>query len=502
MTKKFSVQTVFSGVDKLSSMVGRIGQKLNGTFGTLGSRLRGDADAFRKIGTSMFRVGQIATAAIRGVLDFTTEITNSLDVMSKTSRRAGVTAQTFQELRFAAGLSGASVEEFSGAIEKFGVSIGRLRGGKGKLLEFLKAVGPLQLKALQSTKTTEEALEVIFDGMARLEDPNKRAALAVAAFGDSGGKLALMVEKGTAGLAAMRKEFRDLGLGISPEALGISEAFNDELSKATQVWESSKLQIGASIAQAALPQLLELTQWLKDNSGDFRSALQSVGQGIVDAFVAIKDAGKWIIDNKDDLIDWAKILGGVYLATLVIPALTTTLGLIGGIGKTAAAAFGWVGKLIGVGGGAAAAGAAGAGAAGAAGVGAAGAGAGGAAAAKGAGMFGRLGAFGAGIARALPWLMVADMATSDPFTLTPDMTTELARQRAQFAAEDAQKMAGLREFGATPTGQALQQAGRILVEFANAPAGMSVKTVEAPAGGAIDVTTRRGPRTLGTGAGL
>jgi len=335
----------------------------------------------------------------------------------------------------------------------------------------------------------------------------------------------------------MRKEFRDLGLGISPESLGISEAFNDELSKSAQVWEAAKLQIGSSIATAALPQLLELNAWLKSNSGEFRGWLKEAGEAIVKAMRGIVEAGKWIIDNKDSLIDWAKTLGLVYLGGMVIPMLGTALSLMGrfGIFGTTIANV-MASRAAGGAATTAAAGAAvGSSAAGAAAKTAAGAGSAGAEVAKRtaaqriapylgpiawgatAGMLmsdvlgvpERSAAQVSDIARTKARSSIMTGTGPDDPEVQAARAAAVAEQRRQKEAAAAERRRIAVDFAknmSPSAGQlafgAVGAAAKVVVAFENAPAGMAVKAIETPAAVSVDVTTRRGPRTLGTGAGL
>lgn len=519
MSKKFSVETTFSAKDHLTGPLRRIVASLNTSFGGIGRRLRSDFDMARKVSTSMFRLGQIGFGAGKAIYSGVTEATQAMDVMAKTSRRAGITIKTFQELEFAASQSGVSFEEFTGGIEKFGKNLGKMKAGSGILNAFLKKVSPTMRQAVLGAEDVDGALAVVFEGLSRLEDPSKRAAFAMAAFGDSGGKMALMTEKGVAGLAAMRKEANDLGIVIDDAAFGTAESFNDELDKLGRVWKGGMRQIGASVADAALPQLWELTAWIKDNKEEFQGFLRDVGKGIVDGVNALVDAGKWIVKNKDSLIDWAKILGTVYLGSMVIPALTATLGLLGRVGALAMGTAGWLGKIAGFGGAAAAAGA-----------GAGGAAAGGAAAG---GTIAGLLKFGARFARvagpigALASVFdakdTAGKAASetsgryqamrqitDPVTGAWRSAEKPGRERAaelqaeryrQMRADQAASRVRLLE-QVLPSAGATSRGSTITIDFLNAPAGLAVQSIaEAPAHN-VTVKTRRGTRALGSGSGL
>lgn len=516
--KESKVKTVFTADDRMTQTLDKIRKRLDSTFGGVARRIRADADALRKVSTTVFRLGQIGFQAGRGILEWSNSITDGLDVIAKTSRRAGISSKSFQELKFAAGLSGASATEFADAMEKFGISMGRLQAGKGELVEFLRVVSPTMLETLKGAQSNEAALNSVFEGLSRLQDPSKRAAFAVAAFGESGRKLALMVEGGMPGLEKMRKRLRDLGLTIGDDALSNSEAFNDELSVTMQTWEAAKSRIGVAIAEAALPRLQELNEWLVKNNKSFGEFLDDVGAGIVKAADAIAkavdklvEAGKWFVANADTFATIGSVLGVSWVASLLgggrggpvkspvgVPPVVTPGGTPSGPKVPGAKPPPLPGEKVP------------------------------SAPTSPAGpmsrgkqflktLFGPIGLgmlLGEGMATAL------GVPDRSPEEVTAIRKREAAssiqtggggKTLAEIRAERrAAGMAGMREAlqavntiqNLPAAVQAQQQAAKVVIDFLNAPAGMSVRQIDAPKGTDVSVVQRRGTRTLGTGEGL
>jgi len=466
VTKKFSVETKFTAIDRVSEVMRKIGAGFDRTFGHMTRRLRSDLNAARKVTTSLFRMGQIGFQAGQKIFSSVMDATGALDKIAKVSRQVGITTDTYQELEFAASQSGVSMEEFNTSLESFGRTLGRLKAGQGALFNFLRKVSPNMLKAVEGAGTAEEALGVVLEGLARLEDPSKRAAFAMAAFGATGAKMGLLLGDGAEGLTKLREEAQALGIVVPESAFATAESFNDEVDKLGRVGQGAMRQIGAAVAEAALPQLLELTQWVKDNREGFQALLKDIGVGIVDAVGAMVKGLEWVVKNKDEIIGWAKVLGGVYLATMVLPALKTMVALLGTAGKLGKAAF--------------------------AGVAATGAGS-----AAGSAVAG--GAIGAG-ARALGAVAFPIGAAMAIHELSGGETIMDTIRGLQASGDLPRSQPSFVEEARARLGASMAQAGeaKIMVEFANAPAGMMTT---ATATGA-EVEVRKGRRTMATGEGL
>jgi DNA repair exonuclease SbcCD ATPase subunit len=146
------------------------------------------------------------------------------DQFAKTARIIGMTAETFQELDYAAKMSG--VDNLKGSLERLNKSVADVKGGTGTLTNYLKENDRQLLEQLQNVNSNEEAFNLLMDAMGKAPDEFSRAELAQAAFGKSGQQLILLANEGADGISNLREEARKYGV-ISNETAANSEAFLD-----------------------------------------------------------------------------------------------------------------------------------------------------------------------------------------------------------------------------------------------------------------------------------
>jgi hypothetical protein len=171
-----------------------------------------------------------ASAAIAAAVQKTAE---AGDAAAKTARIVGTSAESWQELEYAAGMSGIESAKLKTSMEKLNKTMGDLKGGTGALSKFLAENDKALLSNLQNAGGTEEAFMLLMDAINKAPDEFTRAKLAQEAFGKSGQDLILLAEEGAAGIAELREEARKYGV-ISNEAAAQSEEYLDAQDRVQQ----------------------------------------------------------------------------------------------------------------------------------------------------------------------------------------------------------------------------------------------------------------------------
>jgi hypothetical protein len=146
------------------------------------------------------------------------------DQFAKTARIIGMTAETFQELNYAAQMSG--VDNLESSLEKLNKTVADVKSGTGSLTTYLKENDQQLLNQLQNVNSNEEAFNLLMNAIGKAPDEFSRAELAQTAFGKSGQQLILLANEGAEGIEHLREEARKYGV-ISNEAAVNSEAFLD-----------------------------------------------------------------------------------------------------------------------------------------------------------------------------------------------------------------------------------------------------------------------------------
>jgi len=197
------------------------------------------------------------------------------------SARTGVATKTLAGLRLAAEGSGLAFENLEAGLNVLPKRLGDARKGSGEAAKALTELGLTQEDLTGKYADNDAALKEIVNRLQSVEDPSKRAELAVGAFGEAGGKMLQAlggteldlfiakadqwgVDTGPAATAAagdFQRSMADLGLIVSGAASGVSdyllvgqslEALNVGLvmtiAALSQEWE----QLGVKVTAASM----------------------------------------------------------------------------------------------------------------------------------------------------------------------------------------------------------------------------------------------------------
>lgn len=207
---------------------------------------------------AMVAAGGAIGVAMKGVLD-------DADAMSKMSQSIGVPIEELSRLRYAADLSGVSMD-------KLGVGLKRLSAGmvdlaRGDSSAAAKAMQSLGISAQDASGKMRPTTAVIADVAARfatMENGAQKTALAMEIFGKSGADMIPLLNGGAEGLRDMYAEAEELGLVLDEQTGKAAEAFNDNLTRLGKVKDGIVTKITAGM----LPSMLSLSEALVGASKD------------------------------------------------------------------------------------------------------------------------------------------------------------------------------------------------------------------------------------------
>ena len=133
-----------------------------------------------------------------------------------------------QELRFAADLSGVSVEKLDKALLGFSKKVGEARAGTGSLVTLLDAMDGELLENVQSAQTVDEAFALIIKAARSMGNEMDQSALLAAAFGSKAG---VALKNLLPDMEALMAEARRLGIVIDEDLLRGAAEMNDEFTR-------------------------------------------------------------------------------------------------------------------------------------------------------------------------------------------------------------------------------------------------------------------------------
>jgi hypothetical protein len=174
------------------------------------------------------------------------------DAIGKTSKVVGISAEALQELRFAAGQAGISNIGLDDSLRRMQRRMGEfINSGAGPAQKALEGLNISITDTAGNFIGTEAAFDKVVDAMGQLNTTAEKSAVAAQLFGDDfGPKLVTLMNEGGKGIAALRKEARDLGLVISNESIAASEDAQDSFTRLTTLIRTKMIKVFADNAEA------------------------------------------------------------------------------------------------------------------------------------------------------------------------------------------------------------------------------------------------------------
>lgn len=213
------------------------------------NRVKGTMDKLKMAATAVAGVWATIKSGevIAGMVMETAELG---DEVNRTSEKLGVSADSLQELRFAAEQVSISQEDLGTSFRVLGKQAAAAAEGSKGALDAFKDLG-ISAKDLKngdgSLKTVDQLLRQVADGMGSVTDPTKKAAVASELLGRSGANLIPMLSGGSAGLDDMAASAHELGYVLDGETLEAAAKMDDASDYLTAALKGLHNTFGAQL---------------------------------------------------------------------------------------------------------------------------------------------------------------------------------------------------------------------------------------------------------------
>lgn len=315
--KGYSLNVIIAAVDKITA-------PLRGIFGKVKAASAGIAGALDRTGLPIFAnslknvggaiggVGSAVASSTRRLLGlgatlgitgaalnmFFQGFADATGAIGDTAERTGISRERFQELSFAAKLSGSSAETLGGALQKMQINIGAATAGSKELSQMFKGLGINIKDSSGKLKSSDALFDTFVDRISKIKDPSLQAQAAVKIFGKSATELLPLIRGGSAGLKEMSDEARRLGVVISDDAVREGEVFGDTLDTI----HAALSGVGNTIGSALVPQLNKLGTQLIETIVKYRPQIEAFAKSFADNLPAnIEKVKNFLVDLKDEL---------------------------------------------------------------------------------------------------------------------------------------------------------------------------------------------------------
>lgn len=314
-------------------------------------RLIAFGTSVQALGRRMFLMG----SAVLAPLVASTRVFASMgDSLAKMSQRTGISVEALSELGYAAEQSGTDIASLEGGIRRMQRMLTDAAQGSRAATDELARLG-LSVADLADL-TPDQQFALLADRLSRIQDPALRAASAMRLFGRGGAALLPLMRDGAAGIEALRKQARDLGLTISTEDAQAAEVFSDRLSDLWKVIKVGVFSVGASLAPVLQDYAIQATRaakltadWIKENRALIGTVFK-VAAGVTAAGLGLIALGKLIagigLAAKGAAVGLGLLAAAIKLTFLGITLLSSPLGLIiAALGVATFATLRWMGGL-------------------------------------------------------------------------------------------------------------------------------------------------------------
>ncbi|BBO74396.1 hypothetical protein DSCW_18130 [Desulfosarcina widdelii] len=295
----------------------------------------------------IFGLGAVVTAGTGLLVGLTKQVAGFGDQAAKTADKLGVNVEALQELRYAAELSGIAQTNFDTGLQRMTRRAAEAAEGTGVAKDALRELGVVVTDGEGRVRKSADLLEDIADGMARIEDPSKRVALAFKLFDTEGVSMVNMLRNGGAALREMRADARSLGFVIGEADARNAETFNDEMTRAQLVLVGIKNAVGVGLLPMMIRGLQQFRLWVATHREIIKANLQGAIRALTQFIRGMIDVGRVLYIILSDLVDrfggleramrLAGIAGGLFMAVWAGSAIANVLMGLGAIVRALAA---------------------------------------------------------------------------------------------------------------------------------------------------------------------
>jgi len=262
-------------------------------------RLKAFGDRIRNFG---LKIAGLGTAMLTPMLGAAKAFSSMGDQVAKMAKRTGLSVEALSELRFVASQTGTEFESLEMGFRRMQRSIYDAGRGLSTAKDALADLG-LRFEDLDGL-SPEEQFKLLGEAISRIEDPTKKAAIAMTLFGRTGTNLLPMFARGAKGIEELQEEARRLGLTMSTEDAKAAEDFTDALDKLWKVVKMGVFRVGAALA----PVLQRLTDTITG--------------------VATKISA-WIDQNRQLIVTVMQVATAILAGGLALAALGTVISGLG-----------------------------------------------------------------------------------------------------------------------------------------------------------------------------
>lgn len=205
-------------------------------------RLASFAATAAKVGAVSLGAGSAITGTIAAAVH---KFAGMGDSIYEMSQRTGMSAEELSELKYAADLSGSSIENVERSVVKLSKSL--INAKPGDTIDRILAGLNLNLAELLEMRPADQ-FTLIADRISQLSTATERMATATALFGRGGAELLTLFADGAKGIGELREQAQRLGITLSGDSVKSAGILADMFDTLNAVIERLWYAVGEQVA--------------------------------------------------------------------------------------------------------------------------------------------------------------------------------------------------------------------------------------------------------------
>ncbi|NLH62464.1 MAG: phage tail tape measure protein [Ignavibacteriales bacterium] len=221
---------------------------------TFGSKMKNIGDGVAKVTTPLAAMG---TAVVAGLSGLIMKAANTGDALADMSRRTGIASEDLSRLKFAAEISGTTIEGVETSLKFLTRVMDDAQKGTGSAKDTFEKLGITVTDTNGKLKPITEVLIDAADKISKMDNSAEQAALTMELFGARAGtELLPLLKQGGDGISDLMKKADDLGITISSKTATAADDFMDRLTEL----KGSISGVTTTIGTALMPIIVDLIE--------------------------------------------------------------------------------------------------------------------------------------------------------------------------------------------------------------------------------------------------
>lgn len=335
MASKYTISTVFKGVDRMTRPVRKMGASISKMTESAEVGLRKVDAATSKVTESMFGVGKKAALGIAGLtsaLVVGAGAVNQMKLESDNMTRAmGANVETVEAVTSAIKGVGLTAENVTDLYEELNNSFGESAGIE-EITKVTESLGILGLQFNEIKKLSpDEQFKAIADAALKMEDATQAAAAMDILLSGESNKIISTLRLQGKSMEDITKNYQMLNFRTDQSRKGAEDMAKAQ-SKTAKIIGSLTQEVSGLIGKALAPMIDKFNEWMINNkeliSQNLDKLFNSIGNSIGDVGQHMETLIGWIGDlgaNFSEFVKWAKWVGGFIVALTGLSVVLKTI---------------------------------------------------------------------------------------------------------------------------------------------------------------------------------